>query len=114
MVSARRRGNELRLVPLDDEARPRALALAERLLALAREHVGRTREDLAASFGAIDVGPRDHRLRAALAKLVEDRCRFDELDDVDPEALRRDVFGRASAARAELEPPARFDRTAVL
>ena len=47
-------------------------------------------------------------------KLIEDRCTFDAGDDADPEAVRRDVFTRASAVRAALSPSDRFDRSAVL
>lgn len=114
LVSARRRGGELCLVPLNEAGRARALAIAGELLATATAHAGRTRDELSAALSAIDVGPREQRLKAALAKLIEDRCEFDSSDDVVPQAVRRDVFTRASAARAALEPTARFDRDAIL
>ncbi len=114
LVSARRRGAELRLVPLDAEARSRARALAEQLLAAASAHVGATREEVSAALGAIDVGARDYRMRDGLVKLIEDRCEFDGGSDADPEAVRRDVFLRASATRAALQAAERFDRGAVL
>ena len=47
-------------------------------------------------------------------KLIEDRCDFDSAGDADPQAVRRDVFARASAARAALEASDRFDRRAVI
>ena len=114
LVNARRRGNELRLVTLDDEGRVRARDLAEQLLAVAASHVGRTREDLAAALDAVDTGSREQRLRDGLVKLIEDRCEFDGGSDADPEAVRREVFTRASAAREALEAAERFDRDAVL
>ncbi len=114
LVSARRRGGELKLVALDDEARARAFAIAKSLLDLASAHVGRTREELDAALASIDVGAREHKLRDGLAKLVEDRCTFDAIDDVDPEELRRDVFVRAAAARRALGIGERFDRGATL
>ncbi|MDP9002326.1 MAG: DUF790 family protein [Myxococcota bacterium] len=114
LVNARRRGSELRLVALDDVSRLRALTLAAELLSSAGAHVGRTREELVAALLATDVDPRDHRLRAALSKLIQDCCQFDANDECDPEAVRRDVFTRASAARAALEPTDRFDRTSIL
>ncbi|WP_394827146.1 DUF790 family protein [Pendulispora albinea] len=114
LVNARRKKGELQLVALDGAARERALVIAERLITAAREHVGLTREELTAATSAIDVDAREHRLRAGLAKLVEDRCAFDAADDVDPEALRREVFTRASAVRAALGPGEHFDRDAVL
>jgi len=114
LVHARRRAGELRLVTLDEAARARAESLAERIIEAARSHVGRTREELTAAIGAVDVEPREHRLRAGLAKLVEDRCEFDVCDEVDPEELRRDVFTRASAARAALDAGEHFQREALL
>jgi predicted nuclease of restriction endonuclease-like RecB superfamily len=112
--NARRRGTELRLVSLDAAGRERAATIAEALVAVAAAHVGRTREELEGAFSAVDVGPREHRMRDGLVKLIEDRCSFDAGDDVDPEAVRRDVFTRASAARAALSAAERFDRGAVL
>jgi predicted nuclease of restriction endonuclease-like RecB superfamily len=114
LVHARRRGGQLCLVPLDEPARVRARTLAARMLEIACAHVGRAREDLLGALAAIDVGPREHRLKAALAKLIEDGCEFDASDEADPEAVRRDVFLQASAARAALSPAARFDRGAIL
>jgi uncharacterized protein len=101
-------------VSLDAAGRGRARALAEELIAAAGAHVGRSRDELTAALSAIDVGPRDHRLRSALAKLIEDRCVFDANEDLDAESVRRDVFTRASATRAALGATDRFDRAAVL
>jgi predicted nuclease of restriction endonuclease-like RecB superfamily len=114
LVNARRRGRELRLVPLDAGARRRALTYADALIAITAATVGRTRDELLAAMGAIDVGAREHRLRDGLAKLIEDRCAFDAGDDADPEAIRREVFSRASAARAALPPGVLLDRNAIL
>jgi uncharacterized protein len=114
LVNARRRGTELRLVSLDAEGRERARAIAEALVAIVTAHVGSTREELDGALSAVDVGPREHRLRDGLVKLIEDRCAFDAGDDADPEAVRREVFTRASAARAALSAADRFDRGAVL
>jgi hypothetical protein len=114
LVNARRRGHELRLVVLDAGARERACAIASALLSAAAAHVGRTREELASALASVDAGPREHRLRDGLAKLVEDRCQFDAAEGLDPVEVRRDVFTRASAARAALGPTERFDRHAVL
>ncbi len=114
LVNARRRGGELHLISFDAPARARASAMAAAFLAIASGHVGRTREELVAALEAIEVGPREHRLKAGLAKLIEDRCAFDAPEDLDPPAVRRDVFTTASAARAALEAFDRFDRDAIL
>ncbi|MBV9946816.1 MAG: DUF790 family protein [Myxococcales bacterium] len=113
-MNARVRGGELRLVAFDGQARARACALAGGLIETAVAQVGHTREELEGALSALDVGPRDHRLRDGLAKLIEDRCRFDAGDAEGPEAMRREVFTRASAVRASLEAGHRFDRGAVL
>ena len=114
LVSARRRGGELCLVRLDESARSRARALAEQMLAVAVAHVGRSREELLAALGAIEIGPRELRLRAGFAKLIADRCEFETNDEADPESLRRDVFVRASQVRAALDAANRFDRNGLL
>jgi predicted nuclease of restriction endonuclease-like RecB superfamily len=114
LVHARRRGNELRLVELDAAGRQRALDIAEALVATAGSCVGETREDLGVALGAVHAGPREHRLRDGLVKLIEDRCAFDGGEDADPEGVRREVFVRASAARAALGPAERFDRSEIL
>ncbi len=114
LVNARRRGNELHLASFDAAARLRACALAETLIAIASAHVGGSREELSLGLAAVDVGAREYRLRDGLAKLIEDRCEFDASDDIDPEAIRCDVFTRASAVRAELQAVDRFDRAAVI
>jgi predicted nuclease of restriction endonuclease-like RecB superfamily len=114
LVHARRRGSELRLVSFDDDARARASAIAGELIGSISREIGQTREDLLAVLAAVDVESRDRRAKDGLVKLALDRCEFDCGDDLDPEATRRDVFLRASAARAVLDPLVRFDRNAIL
>jgi hypothetical protein len=109
LVHVRRRKGALSIVPLDDAQRSRALELASLYLALARDHVGRRRDELEEAWSAVDVAPRERRLADGLRKLVEDRCQLDPDSAVDPEELRRDVFTRAAAARRE----GRFDRAAL-
>jgi uncharacterized protein len=114
LVNARRRGGELCLVGLDAAARQRALALAEMFVAITAASVGRARDELLLALAAIEVGPREHRLRDGLVKLIEDRCQFDTSDDADPQEVRREVFSRASKARAALPPGAILDRASIL
>src|SRR5450631_3790090 len=102
LVLARRRGGELRLLRLDDDDRARARIIAEAIVATAREHVGRAREELDAELDAIDVGPQEERWKAGLAKLLDDRCAWDDDAGTDAPALRSAVFLRASAARRAL------------
>jgi uncharacterized protein len=114
LVNARRRGAELRLVELDPAGRERARAIADALVVATTAHVGRTREELLGALSAVEAGPREHRLRDGLTKLIEDRCEFDAGAESDPEDVRRDVFTKASAVRAALAAADRFDRGAVL
>jgi predicted nuclease of restriction endonuclease-like RecB superfamily len=114
LVNARRRGNELRLVELDDAARARAVALAARLLAVVTAHVGRTQGELALALDAIDVAPGEYKLKDGLAKLIEDRCELEAPAGPEPEELRRAVFERAAVRRASLDDGGRLDRAALL
>jgi predicted nuclease of restriction endonuclease-like RecB superfamily len=110
LVHARRRGDELKLVPLDAAARARATALATTLLGLARAHVGQRRADFDEACAAVEVAPRERRLFDGLCKLIEDRCEFAAEAPLEPEELRRTVFAAASAARRA----GAFDRRALL
>ena len=114
LVNARRRGDELHLVSLDKEARVRALDLAGRLIFAVKACIGAPQEDLAAALAAVDASARDYRMRDGFAKLLEDRCELDAPGGPDPEEIRRDVFGRASALRAALGAGEKLDREAVL
>lgn len=114
LVNARRRGTELHLAKLDPAARSRAGELAAELLAVIGENAGRPREEVEAALGAIDVLPREVRLKEGLIKLLDDRSTWGVPGGLDPEDVRRDVFLRATATRAALTPGQRFDRGAVL
>ena len=122
LVGVRRRGAELRLVPVDDRRRADIEALAAALARVAREHVGRTREEV---DDALDGAARatvegsggaggDQRMTNAVLKLVRDGCRFDETDPEPAQALRRDVFRRAADERRAATAIAPFDRDALL
>src|ERR1019366_3576154 len=89
--------------------------MAARLIAVTGAHVGLTREDLEGSLDTVDVGPREHRLKDGLVKLILDRCELDTEDgDLEPEEVRADVFGRASVVSAALPLGSAFDRSVVL
>jgi predicted nuclease of restriction endonuclease-like RecB superfamily len=114
LVRARRRGEELKLQPLDAAARTAALELAKTLLALAEAHVGKTRSELDEVMDAVVGGARDRKLAAGLAKLIWDRAELAESVPIDPEVLRHEVFTRAQAAWSRTGEGDRFDRGAVL
>jgi predicted nuclease of restriction endonuclease-like RecB superfamily len=110
LVNARRRGGQLRIVALDEAARARAVELAELFLALARDHLGRSREELEEAWGAVEVPAQDRRLADGIRKLVEDRCELDAEAVRDPAELRRTLFLRSAAARRD----GTFDRQTIL
>jgi hypothetical protein len=119
-VSRRKQG--IVVVPRCGLAEGVAVALLDELLAVAREHHGRTRGELQAALDDVvvpgcDARPRDAFVaQRAARKLVLDRCGFATRDDLDPPTLRAAVFAAAAAARAAAAATDRapFDRAAVL
>jgi len=109
-VEARRKGAELVLTKLDADARAAAEELAAAYLADAAASVGRTREELEERFEEHEVGARP-KLAAGLRKLVTDACVFDDATEVDPVALRAEVF-RLAAERRRTSAP--IDRLEIL
>ena len=84
LVGARRRGDELRLIPVDAGRRARIEALATAFGGIARAHVGATRRQLDDALdeaaGGAGGADGDRRLIAAVQKLVYDGCSFEEPD----------------------------------
>jgi predicted nuclease of restriction endonuclease-like RecB superfamily len=113
-VDARRQGGELVLRRLDARGLAEAHELAEAYLAAAHEHVGLTREELTEAWKEIGTRAKKRRLAAGLEKLVDDACVFDVDDEVDPVALRRALFLRATELRRARGDARPFDRAAVL
>lgn len=114
-VHARRRGTELKLVRLDDKARPRAEAMAGALCAAFAACVGGTRVELEQALAdagtGFDRGASDRRMLDGLAKLLDDTATWDGVaGDLDPVEVRRVVFEIASALRRN----GAFDRTRAL
>ncbi|HSZ84349.1 MAG TPA: DUF790 family protein, partial [Polyangia bacterium] len=86
LASVRRRGDELRLVAVDDRARARVEALAHAYQAVARDAVGAAREDVEARLREIVVPAAERRLAGAVLKLVRDGCVFEEANAEDATA----------------------------
>ena len=114
LVTARRRGEELRLVVLSEDERARAVALAGDYLALARAHVGKSRRELEAAWEAVPTAAREQRLAAALRKLVGDRCLYAEVAGPGSAEVRAAVFQAAAEARRTLPLGGDLDREAVV
>ncbi len=109
LVHTRRKGDQLFVVPLGAR-RERAVDLAASVLGVAEGHEGMRREELDLALGAIEVEPRDDKLKQGLFKLVEDALTFEVEAPADPVALRAEVFERAATTRRD----GRFDRAALL
>jgi predicted nuclease of restriction endonuclease-like RecB superfamily len=109
LVHTRRKGAQLFVVPLGAR-REAAIDLATSLLGAAEAHESLRREELDAALEAIEVEPRDDKLKQGLFKLIEDEIAFEVDAQADPVALRSEVFERAASARRE----GRFDRDALL
>jgi hypothetical protein len=114
LVTARRRGDLLHVPPLDGEARARVEELAGVYLEIARAHVGRSRDELQATWRAVEIAPHERRLGDGVLKLVSDRCVFETPAEIEPAELRADVFLRASAARRAPDAGGRLARESVL
>lgn len=111
LVSVRRRGDELRLPPADDQREERIRAIASALLDEARARIGQPRDEVEQGLReTADAWPDDRRLAAAVSKLVRDTLRFQETDAATSAELRRDLFRRATAARRA----GTYDRAAVI
>lgn len=114
LVRARRQGSELRITELSSKLKPRALELARDFVALAEEHVGASRAELDEAFAAVAVNANEHKLALGLRKLVEDRLEFDVESELDPRALRSELFLAAASERKALPAGVAFDRQAFL
>jgi predicted nuclease of restriction endonuclease-like RecB superfamily len=100
LVSVRRRGDELRLLPTDEERRDLIRMVASALLDEARARVGQPRDNVEGALREVaDTFAEDRRLAAAVGKLVRDGLLFQESDPQMALDLRRDLFGRAAQAR---------------
>ncbi|MFO0735434.1 MAG: DUF790 family protein [Labilithrix sp.] len=110
LVDARRKDGQLLLRPFDAGARAEALALATLLLDHAKAMVGARRDEVEDAWDASIAEAKRPKLAAGLKKLAADACNFEASSELDPIALRREVFLRAAEARKA----GSFDRAAVL
>ncbi len=114
LVRARRKGGLLRPSYLAGDARERLYPVARYYLETFQALAGKTRDEVDDAIGALEVQARDRVAALGLRKVIEDRCTFEVAGDVDPEALRHEVFWAAAAAHRALDVRASFDRDAVL
>lgn len=111
LVRARRRGDELQLAKFDEQTAERARDLAALILGIARDHVGRTRDELEQALRDVEPEPRDRLLGLGLKKLVDDRCAFLAPEGDEAADIRKSVFLRAAEIRKR---DGAVDRDAIL
>ena len=114
LVRVRKRNGVLALATVSPDARDRARALAEQVLAVIRAGVNQTRNVVEEDLSALESTPQEKKLLSALKKLALDDSTFDSNAALDAPSLRREVFSRAAVVRQELAFGARFDRDAVV
>lgn len=114
LTRARKRQGMLVLSPLSAAERARATELGEALLELTRGAIGREREEVEATWNSVPVAPKERKLLSGLTHLLEARSEFTAPAGLEPELVRREVFGLAARLRAELGPAEHLDRQRVL
>ena len=114
LVRTRKRKGTLCLPAMSPDARERARALAEQVLAVIGGCLGQTRSVVEEELSGLESTPQEKKLLSALKKLALDDSAFDGNAALDAPGLRREVFSRAALARQALDPGAHFDRNAVI
>ena len=69
-VRVRRQGSELKLLGLDRELDARAVVIAREVTDVAREHLGKTRDEVMRAWLSIECSPRERRILSGIIKLV--------------------------------------------
>jgi uncharacterized protein len=114
LIRARRREGVLTAQYVQGDAAARLLPTARAYLEIYKRMVGRSRDDIDAEVGAVEVAARDRVTALGLCKVLDDQCEYEGPSGIDPEEVRRDVFLAAAAAQRALGVRAAFDRAAVL
>jgi uncharacterized protein len=114
LVRARRKAGRIVPTYLAGAARERVLPVARYYLETYAGLVGKTRDEIDDAIEGLEVEARDRVAALGLRKVIEDRCEFAVASEVDPEALRDEVFRASAAAHRALDLHGSFDRDAVL
>jgi len=85
--------------------------VAEQLLFIYRDSVGRTRGEIEEQLADIVGDGPTQLIHQGFAKLLEDRCEMDVASDFPPEQIREAVFRLSASQRIAREP---FDRDAII
>jgi predicted nuclease of restriction endonuclease-like RecB superfamily len=111
LALVRCRSSRNRLVPQYlDTSSSAWLEIADQVLELFRQHVGRSRGELEAELDELIGNHPGQIVFRGLAKLLEDRCDFEVPAELPPEQVREKVFSAAATQRTN----GRFDRSEIL
>lgn len=114
LVRARRRGDQLELQKFPEKDRVRALEIAEDALAILSALPGSSQDEVTEALGTLDYEAREEKLVAGIRKLLLDEAEFGAEPSLEPVQLRKLLFERASARRADATAEAPFSREAVV
>lgn len=92
----------------------RLLPVAETMVGVVEDSLGRRREELEDELDAVGTGARDRLVAQGLRKLLLDRCEFATSEGIDPVDARQATFRLAAERRRELGPKDAFDRVGVI
>jgi uncharacterized protein len=111
VVRVSRKKGVLQVVPHGGLLPRRAAEMITDVLSVCHEHHGLTRGALLEALNDVVVEAKEDKALRAAKKLVLDRLAFAAREDVDPPALRHQLFTRAAAVRAT---DGVFDRGAIV
>jgi predicted nuclease of restriction endonuclease-like RecB superfamily len=114
LTRARKREGKLSVSALSPAERARAAEIAQTLLGVTQAAQGLSRDEVEAAWAAVPAAAKERKLLLALTHLVEARSEFTSPSGADCEAVRRAVFERAAARRAELPAGEYLLRESVL
>lgn len=103
------KSGEISVKSLHGLRRANVLTMATQLIEILHAERGNTQREVHDALAALDVGPREAKMKDALYKLLDDSSEWSEAPR-DCATLRLDLFRAAAAARAA----GSFDRTALL
>lgn len=79
-----------------DVHNPKYIELAEQLIKIYKDHLGRRRAELEAVLDEITVGDTDYKIIQGLTKLLADKSEFQMVSPLEPERIRYELFRYAN------------------
>lgn len=104
----------LSLVGRAPKHRPRQLELANAMIAIVTGNLGASRDEVLKAFDEITFAPNERKLVLGLRKVLMDECEFEQVNTLEPETVREEVWKLSAEQWRTLSPDAVFDRLRVL